>query len=105
MKESPMKQREEKRRRPRYSQEFRAAAVAMVRAGEQTEKDIAKALGCCDRQIRRWLIQADIDSGKRPGMSTVERQELAKLRREVAQLQEQNRLLREAQLFFSRGTR
>lgn len=90
--------------RPTYNAEFKAGAIAMVRSG-QTELDVAGALGCSDRQIRRWLVQTDIDAGKRAGLTTVQQRELTLLRRANARLQEQIDLMREAQTFFGRGTR
>lgn len=92
------------KKRPTYNPEFRAGAVAMVRSG-QTEKDVSRVLGCSDRQIRRWLVQTDIDGGTRAGVTTVQQRELILLRRANARLQEQIDLMRDAQTFFSRETR
>jgi transposase len=92
------------RKRPTYNPEFRAGAIAMVRSG-QTEKDVSQSLGCSDRQIRRWLVQTDIDAGKRAGLTTVQQRELTLLRRANARLQEQIDLMKEAKTFFSRETR
>jgi transposase-like protein len=91
-------------RRPTYNPEFRAAAIAMVRSG-QMEKDVARTLGCSDRQIRRWLVQTDIDAGERAGLTTIQQRELTLLRRANARLQEQIDLMRDAQSFFSPETR
>ena len=91
--------------RPRYSSGQRAWAVAMVESGSQTQKDIAKQMGCSDRQIRRWLRQADIDSGKRRGVKSSERRELYDLRRTVLKQQRFIRLLEESRDFFASGTR
>jgi len=92
------------REHPRYSPEFRASAIAMVRSGE-TEKDVARAMHCSDRQIRRWLVQTDIDEGNRSGLTTVQQRELVRLRRANVRLQEEIELLREASSFFSKETR
>ncbi len=93
-----------RRRRPTYSHEFRAGAMAMVRGG-QTQQDVARVLGCTDRQIRRWLVQTDIDAGTRAGVTTVQQRELTLLRRANVRLQEQIDLMRDAQTFFGRETR
>lgn len=93
-----------RKKRPTYNAEFRAGAVAMVRAGG-THADVAKALGCSDRQIRRWLKQTDVDAGKRAGLTTVQQRELTVLRRANARLQERVQLMEEARAFFATGTR
>ena len=96
---------ERQRKRPTYGPELRAKAVAMVRSSGQKQDDIAQAMGCSTRQLRRWMKQSDIDAGKRPGLTTKEHQEMARLRRANVLLQERIRLMEEARDFFARETR
>jgi transposase len=62
-------------------------------------------LGCSDRQLRRWMRQADIDAGRRRGLTTPQFRELAELRRTVLHQEEKIRLLEEARDFFASETR
>ena len=75
----------EKRHRPSYSAEHKAASVAMARSGH-TLRDVARVMGSCERNIRRWVQQTDIDQGKRAGLTTVQQRELTLLRRANARL-------------------
>ena len=94
-----------KRRRPSYGPSLRSLAVTMARSGDLPQKDVAKQIGCTSRQLRRWIRQADIDEGRRPGLKAAERHELAKLRRENLRLTRQIELMQEAQAFFASETR
>jgi transposase-like protein len=94
-----------KRHRPTYDHETRAWAVAEVQSGRNTQRDVARVVGCTVRQLRRWLCQADIDAGRRPGLTIPERRELYLLRRANQRLQNRVSLLEEARDFFATGTR
>jgi transposase len=91
--------------RPTYTARQKAWAVAMVTSGSQTQKDVARQLGCCDREVRRWLRQADIESGRRRGVKLVERRELFQLRRTVRRQEQLIRLLEDSRDFFVTETR
>ncbi|MEI6622923.1 MAG: transposase [Actinomycetes bacterium] len=86
--------------RPRYSPEFKADAVAMVIDGDRTISDVAKSLGLVDQTLGNWVRQARIDRGERAGLTTDERAELTRLRRENAQLSMERDLLKRATAFW-----
>ena len=64
------------------SPEFRQRAVEFARERAKPIAKIAKDLGVSESCLRRWLQQADVDSGNKPGLSKDERAELVRLRRE-----------------------
>jgi transposase len=88
---------------PPYPPEFRAEAVRLVRSGERNAEQLARDLGCSAQAIRTWVKQADLDTGRRhDGLTTAEREELARLRREVRVLREEREILRKAATFFAK---
>ena len=68
--------------RPPYPAAFRAEAVQLVRGGGRSLTQAAKDLGVHHETLRAWVMQAEIDGGRRNGLTTEERTELARLRRE-----------------------
>lgn len=87
---------------PPYPPEFRAEAVRLAKSGAESIPKIAKDLGISDQSLRNWVRQADVDSGKRPGLGSEERVELARLRRENSVLREEREVLRKAAAFFAK---
>jgi transposase-like protein len=81
--------------------EFRRRAVELAREGPKPIAQIAHDLGIADSCLRNWLRQADIDEGKRQGLSTEERQELVRLRRENRVLRMEKEILGKAAAFFA----
>jgi len=78
-----------RRFKPPYAPEFRARIVELARAGRSLAS-LAKEFGVTDMSIRNWLRQADLDAGRRTdGLTTEEKQELARLRKENARLREE----------------
>jgi len=94
----------------RYSPEVRERAVRMVleHQGEHSSQwaaigSIATKMGCTAETLRKWVRQAERDSGRRPGLTTEERQRLKDLEREVRELRRANEILRKASAFFAQA--
>jgi transposase len=92
------------RTRPPYPKEFREKMVELVRAG-RTPHELAKQFEPTDVTIRNWVKQADLDEGRREdGLTSVEREELNRLRRENKRLQLEREILAKAAAWFARET-
>jgi transposase len=90
------------RSRPPYPEQFRREAVELVRKekGDRSVKEIAVDLGVTEQSLRNWLKQADVDAGRAHGLSSEEKEELRRLRREVRVLREEREILKKAAAFF-----
>ena len=97
----------EQQRRPRRSfpDEYKAQVVDLCRSGERSVGAVAKDLDLSETAVRRWIAQAEIDAGHRAGLTSAEREELARLRRENRTLREERDILKRAAAFFARETR
>jgi transposase len=89
------------RTRPPYAAAFRAEAVQLVQANGRSMTQAARDLGVHHDTLRTWVRQAAIDGGRRDGLTTEERVELARLRREVRLLKEEKEILRKAAAYFA----
>ena len=90
------------RNRPPYPPEFRRQMVELVRAG-RTADELATEFEPSHQTIRDWVKQADLDEGRRTdGLTSEERAELARLRREVKQLRLEREILSKAAAWFAR---
>ena len=88
---------------PRYPPEFKREAVRLVRSSpDRSVTQIARELGVSDNSLRSWVKQTLIDQGERAGLSTEEREELLRLRRENRILKQEKEILRKAAAFFAR---
>ena len=87
-----------------FPPEFRRDVVAVARKGESSLRQIAKDFGISESCLHRWVAQADIDDGVRPGLSTSESAELRELKRRNRTLEQENEILRRAAAFFARET-
>jgi transposase len=93
----------------RYPPELRERAVRMVAeiSGQHDSEwaaisEVARLLGVgCAETVRKWVRQAEIDGGRRPGVSTDESAELKRLKRENAELKRANAILKTASAFFA----
>jgi len=92
------------RSRPPYPAAFREQIVALARAGRSVP-DLAREFEPTEQTIYTWLRQADRDDGKRAdGLSSVEREELRRLRKENRQLRMEREILSKAAAWFARET-
>lgn len=82
--------------------EFKKRAVDLARQGDKPVAEIARDLGVSESGLRRWMAQAEVDEGKREGLSTAEKQELIRLRRENRVLQTENEILKRAAAYFAK---
>ena len=97
-------------KRSRYSPEVRERAVRMVleHAGEYasqwaTIESIAAKMGCTAETLRKWVRQVERDEGRRPGLTTDEKQRLKELERENRDLKRVNEILRKASAYFAQA--
>ena len=87
-----------------YAPEFRRQMVDLVRAG-RTPEELAKEFEPTAQSIGNWVRQADRDEGlRKDGLSTSEREELSRLRRENRQLRLEREILSKAAAWFARET-
>ncbi len=85
-----------------YTPEFRRQMVELHRTGRSFD-ELAKEFGCTSWSIRQWVKQADRDVGRGDGgLSTAEREELTRLRRENRQLKEEREILSKAAAWFAK---
>ena len=93
-----------KRTRRKFTDEYKAEAVRLVREGGLTVTRAAKDLGLGESSLRNWVKQAEIDDGKGPAdaLTSPERQELQRLRRENLQLRMEREILKKATAFFAK---
>jgi transposase len=92
------------RLRRSFTPEFKAQTVELVRTSGKTVSEVCRDLDLTETAVRRWLAQADIDAGRRDGLTTAEREELSRLRRENRVLREEREILRKAAAFFAKET-
>jgi transposase len=98
-------ERNKRRHRRSFSPEFKTEIVERCRAGDRSIPEVAKDFDLTVSAVRRWVAQAEIDDGKRPGLTSEERAELSQLRRENRQLREDVGILKRATAFFAKETR
>ena len=92
------------RSRPPYPAEFRRQMVDLVRSG-RSPGHLAREFEPSAQSIRNWVVEADRDDGRRDdGMTTAEREELRRLRRENRRLREEREILAKATAWFARET-
>ena len=90
------------RTRPPYPEEFRCEAVGLIRSGQRSLAEASKSLGVSQQTLRNWLRQTEVDAGRVEGVSSDEREELRRLRRENRVLREEREILKKAAAFFAK---
>ncbi len=93
------------RRRRSFTPEFKSEIVEACNRGDRSIGQVARDFDLTETAVREWVKQADIDAGRRDGLTTTEREELSKLRRENRQLREDVEILKRATAFFAKETR
>jgi transposase len=94
----------ERRKRRSFTKEFKAETARLVRAGGKSVAEVARDLDLTPSALRDWVRQAEVDAGRgRPGeLTTAEREELFRLRREVKDLRIEREILKKAAAFFAK---
>lgn len=93
-----------RRQRRSFTKEFKAEAAQLVLAGDRSIAQVAKDLDLTETALRTWVKQAEADAGAGPpgALTTQEREELTRLRRETKQLRMEREILKKAAAFFAK---
>jgi len=93
-----------KRKRRAFTAEFKAEAVKLCQVGDRSIALVAKDLDLTETALREWVKRAEVDAGKGPAdaLTTSEREELQRLRRENKRLQMEREILKKAAAFFAK---
>jgi transposase len=93
-----------RRKRRQFTPEFKAEAVRLTRVGDRSIGQVAVDLDLTETALRAWIKRADADAGKGAPetLTTAEREELSRLRRDVKRLQTERDILKAAATFFAK---
>ena len=93
-----------RRKRRKFTAEFKAEAVRLCKVGDRPVQQVAKDLDLTETALRDWVKRADVDAGQGPpsALTTAEREELTQLRRENKRLQMEREILKKAAAFFAK---
>ena len=96
-----------KRKRRSFTKEYKAEVVRLIRKSGKTVGAVSRELGLTETAVRRWVEQAEIDSGGGPAgaLTTAEREELAQLRKRVNALEMEREILKKATAFFAKESK
>ena len=96
-----------KRRRRKFTDEFKAETVRLIHESGRTVAAVARELDLTETAVRRWVKQAETDAGQGSpeALTTEEREELRRLRREVRELQMEREILKKATAFFAKESK
>jgi transposase len=84
----------ERKQRRSFSQQYKAETVALIRSSGKSIPQVCRDLDLAESVVQRWVAQAEIDAGQREGLTSAEREELARLRKEVRVLREERDILK-----------
>ncbi|MFN2468447.1 MAG: transposase [Gaiellaceae bacterium] len=87
---------------PPYSLEFRLEAVRLLRSSDRSVPQLARELGVSPQTLRNWSVQLEVDEGRAEGLSSAEREELRRLRRENRILAEEREILKKIATWMDR---
>ena len=92
------------RKKPKYTVEFKAEAAKLFRENGKSLKETAQDIGVAASSLGKWVKQAEVDAGRGPegALTTEEREELLRLRREVRQVKMERDFLKKAAAFFAK---
>ncbi len=95
-----------KRKRRKFTAQFKAEAVRLCNVGDRSIGQIATELDLTETALRAWVKRAGVDAGEGPPaqLTTAEREELTRLRRENKRLQMEREILKKAAAFFAKET-
>ncbi len=96
-----------RRTRRRFSAEYKAEVVSLCKAGGRSIGQVAKDMGLTETAVRQWIKRAEIDAGEGPpgALTSVEREELARLRRDLKRVTMERDILKKATAFFAKESR
>ena len=88
-----------------FTPEFKAEVVALARRGDRSIIEICRDMDLVESAVRRWVAQAEVNGGRRDGMTNTEHEEIVALRKRVRVLEEEREILKKAARFFAAETR
>ena len=93
-----------KRKRRKFTAQFKAEAVRLCQVGDRSVGQVARDLDLTETALREWVKLAEVDAGKGPpgALTSAEREELTRLRRENKRLQMEREILKKAAAFFAK---
>jgi len=86
-----------------YPKEFRDDVVAVARKGQAPLAQIAKDFGISEGSLTNWMKAADVEDGKRPGLTEADRAELREAKKRIRLLEQENEVLRRAAAYLSQA--
>ena len=92
------------RKRRGFSDEYKAEVVKLIKESEKSIGQVCRELDLTPSAVRRWVMQSDVDAGSGPSgsLTSEEREELRRLRRENTQLRMEREILKKATAFFAK---
>jgi transposase len=94
-----------RRERRKFTDEFKAEVVALVRSSGKSIGQISRDLDLTETAVREWVKRAEVEGSVRDGLTTSAREEIAQLRRQVRVLEEERTILKKAAAFFAKEIR